>query len=151
MNTDTGSQPGGGGPSARVRFDSELRDLDIPAVITAGIAGGPAQRREMFTDAAIAAARQLEDQGIGPYPVRFLAGYVRSAGRAAAQALPQPLIGEIPARLARRWAAASRPPGDETAGDAVDRDDAFAQWLTMVAAMLDLRRSAHHPGERESR
>ncbi|MBO0869546.1 MAG: hypothetical protein J2P15_13370 [Micromonosporaceae bacterium] len=129
-------------PSTRRRPDSELLDLDIPAAIAAGIAGGKVQHRSMFTDAAIAASLRLEEHGVGPYPVLFLAGYVRSAGRVAALALPQPLVGSEPAELARRWLAASCPADGAPAGDDIDADIMFARWLEMVAALLSLRRSA---------
>lgn len=142
MNADAKGTLGEADAAMRKRPDEKLRDLDIPAVIGMGVAGGEVERRRMLTDGAIAASLRLEDHGVGPYPVRFLAGYVRSAGRVAALALPQPLVGEAPGELARRWIAASCLADDEASGDALDRDIAFARWLEMVAALLDLRRSA---------
>lgn len=122
------------------RPDSELRDLDIARSITAGLAS-PADptRRRLLTTAAIAAALRLEPQGIGPYPVRFLARYVRAAGRTAALALPEPLIGDEPTALVRQWLTAAA-----TVDDGLPGDEEFAQWLDTVAALIALRRGAQN-------
>lgn len=101
----------------------------------AGVAQDGAARRQLFTAAAIAAALRLEPYGTGPYPLRFLARYVRAAGRSAALALPEPLVGEHPAIFARQWLSAASTVDDGLAGD-----QAFAQWLDMVAAIIAIRR-----------
>jgi hypothetical protein len=132
------------------RPDSALLDLDVPAALAAGLVGEGTDRRLMYTDAAIAASLHAERLGVGPYPLRFLAGYVRSAGRAAALALPEPLIGAAPTELARGWlaaavAAADAEPAPEIGGGAdvtaeLAADDRRAQWLDMVAALIAVRR-----------
>ncbi|HJP78800.1 MAG TPA: hypothetical protein VJ914_31290 [Pseudonocardiaceae bacterium] len=92
-------------------------------------------RRHLFTAAAIAAALRLEPYGTGPYPLRFLARYVRAAGRTAALALPEPLAGAHPTIFARQWLSAASTVDNGLAGD-----QAFAQWLDMVAAIIAIRR-----------
>lgn len=124
-------------PETTIRADSELADLNINAVVAAGMAADEPARRTMFTAGAIAAALRLEPYGIGPYPVRFLARYVRAAGRAAALELPEPLVGVEPAALAHQWLAAA-----STVDAGLTGDRAFAQWLDMVAALIAIRRRA---------
>lgn len=121
-------------PEPTVRPDSELAEVSISAVISAGMSGDESARRTMFTVGAIAAALRLEPHGIGPYPVRFLARYVRAAGRAAALELPQPLVGTEPAALARQWLSAA-----STVDAGLPGDRTFAQWLDMVAALIAIR------------
>lgn len=118
-----------------IRPDSELAELDIDAAIAAGLSDDGAARRALYGAAAIAAALRLEPYGTGPYPVRFLARYVRAVGRSAALALPEPLIGAQPTILARQWLSAASTVDDGLAGD-----QAFAQWLDMVAALIAIRR-----------
>jgi hypothetical protein len=67
---------------------------------------------------------------------------VRSAGRAAALALPEPLAGAVPRDLARRWLAAA----SAVDGDPIGADEVVARWLEMVAALLAVRRSARRAG-----
>lgn len=121
----------------RIRPDAELHGLDVPAAITRGLVFDGVARRMLYDEAAIAAALKAEERGVGPYPVRFLAGYVRSAGIEAALALPEPLIGPERAELARDWLFAAR-----SAGSRLELDVLFARWLDMVAALLALRRAA---------
>ncbi len=118
-----------------IRPDGELAELDIDAAIADGLADDGPVRRAMFGAAAIAAALRLEPYGVGPYPVRFLARYVRAAGRSAALELPEPLVGAEPQALARAWLTAS-----STVDDGLVADRTFAQWLDMVAALLAIRR-----------
>jgi hypothetical protein len=122
-------------PETTIRPDSELAELDIDAAIATGLADDGAPRRDLFTAAAIAAALRLEPYGTGPHPVRFLARYVRAAGRTAALALPEPLVGAQPTILARQWLTAASTVDDGLAGD-----QAFARWLDMVAAIVAIRR-----------
>lgn len=128
-----------------IRPDSGLRHLDVAAAVTRGLAAGGPDRRTMFTDAAIAAALAAEELRVGAYPLGFLARYIRTAGLAKALQLPEPLIRPDQAELARDWMRAAR-----AAGPAADRDDVFARWLEMVAALLAVRRNARlpdsHPG-----
>ena len=121
--------------SSTIRPDSELRDLNINAVIAAGMAADDSARRTLFTAGAIAASLRLEELGVGPYPVRFLARYVRASGRDGALALPEPLVGAEPVVLARQWLTAA-----STVDAGLSGDRAFAQWLDMVAALIAIRR-----------
>jgi hypothetical protein len=123
----------------RIRPDSELAGVDVPAAISAGLRLDGAARRTMFTSAAIAAALQAERREVGPYPLNFLADHVRAAGRAGALALPEPLVGAVD--LAQSWLRAA----SEAAGG-VGNDDLFAQWLETVAALIMLRRKAGRAG-----
>lgn len=120
-----------------IRPDSELADLDIDAVIADGLADDGAAHRAMFTAGAIAAALRLEPFGVGPYPVRFLARYVRAAGRVAALALPEPLVGVGPGALAQAWLTAA-----STVDGGLVADRTFARWLDMVAALIAIRRQS---------
>ncbi len=117
------------------RPDSELQGIDIRAALARGLLLDGVPRRALFTEAAIAASWQVQDLDIGPYPVVFLARFVRTGGILAALELPEPLIGAAPTALARDWLAAARSAGT---GLAVER--LFAQWLDMVAALVALRR-----------
>ncbi|MFB7665306.1 hypothetical protein ACFC1R_15330 [Kitasatospora sp. NPDC056138] len=121
-----------------VRQDSELAGLDVPAAITRGLMldGGP--RRALFTEAAIAACRQAEQAGIGPYPLGFLAQHVRVGGIAAALELPEPVIGQEGADLVRRWLRAAAMSAAE-----VEEERLFARWLGQVATLMSVRRRAY--------
>lgn len=90
-----------------MRRDEELRGLDVDAAITIGMALPGTARAAMFAEAAIAASWQLQDLGVGPYPVSFLAGCVRSMGLEGALELPEPLIGHEPTALVRKWLEAT--------------------------------------------
>ncbi len=122
------------------RPDSELADYDIEAAIEAGLHQSGPHRKQLLGDAAVAAALRADALEVDPYGVLFLANYVHSAGRSAAAALPQPLVGQAASDLARTWlrAALAAPlanPRVETAAD-----DVFSRWLANVAAVMDLRR-----------
>ena len=80
------------------RPDAELRGLDVGAALTRAISGGPAQRRMLFSDAALAASWQLQGLGIGPYPVRFLADFVRARPPSAVSTDPQSATGVLTGR-----------------------------------------------------
>lgn len=121
-----------------MRRDEELRGLDVDAAITMGMALPATARAAMFAEIAIAASRQLQDLGVGPHPVSFLAGCVRSLGLEGALELPEPLIGHEPTALVRRWMSAAAGLSRNIA-----RDDLFARWLEMVAALLHSRRQLH--------
>jgi hypothetical protein len=118
-----------------VTTDAELAGLDVAAAIGRGIGADGAARQVMFTDAAIAAAIEAEDLGVGPYPVAILGRVVRAGGVAAALRLPEPLIGAEPTALARRWLEAA-------AGGEAEADLVFSRWLEMVATLLAARRAA---------
>lgn len=119
------------------RPDSDLRGLEVESAITRGMSWAGTARSVLFREVAIAASRQAEDLGVGPYPLSFLARYVRSAGVRGALELPEPLIGAERAELVRGWMSAAVA-ADTTFVD----DDLFAQWLDAVAMFLDVRRRA---------
>jgi len=73
---------------------------------------------------------------VGPYPLTFLARYVRAAGVRGALELPEPLIGAERAELVRGWLSAGI-----TAEPVPADDDLFAQWIDTVAMLLAVRRS----------
>jgi hypothetical protein len=123
--------------AATARPDAEFACLDVAAAIGRGIASPGQARQAVLADAAIAAAIESEELGIGPYPVAILARVVRAGGVAEALRLPEPLIGAGPTALARRWLEAALAAGDEADGDLV-----FSRWLEMVATLLAVRRSA---------
>jgi hypothetical protein len=126
--------------------DAELAGLDVAVAIGRGMAADGRLRRIMFSDAAIAAAIQSEQLGVGPYPVAILARVVRAGGVVAALRLPEPLIGAEPTALARRWLEAALAAGSEGEADLV-----FSRWLEMVATLLavrqDARQAAGRPGQ----
>ena len=118
-----------------IRPDTELRDLDVEAAITRGMSWiGPA-RSALFRDVAIEASRQAQEAGVGPYPLTFLARYVRAAGIRGALELPEPLIDAEQAELVRGWMSAA-----VAADSGPADDDLFAQWLDAVAVFLAVRR-----------
>jgi hypothetical protein len=138
-----------------VTTDAELAGLDVVAAIGRGIPADGQARQVMFTDAAIAAAIEAEELGVGPYPVAILARVVRAGGVAEALRLPEPLIGAEPTALARRWleaalAAADTPEAALAAADkaeaavaAADKADlVFSRWLEMVATLVAVRQPA---------
>jgi len=120
-----------------IRRDKDLLGLDVQTAITQGLLVDGSPRKMMFTEAAIAASWQAERIGVGPYPLSFLARYVRTAGRSSAFNLPEPLVGVEATGLARGWLSAASAAGDEIA-----YDELFARWLEMVATLIALRRKA---------
>jgi hypothetical protein len=120
--------------------DAELAGFDVVAAIGRGILADGEARQVMFTDAAIAAAIEAEELGVGPYPVAILARVVRAGGVAEALRLPEPLIGAEPTALARRWLEAAPAAGEET-------DLVFSRWLEMVATLLAVRQSSRPAAE----
>ncbi|MEU0503566.1 hypothetical protein [Nocardia sp. NPDC005998] len=125
------------------RSNDELRGLDVPAALVAGMPEPGPARRILFAEAAIAASLAVQDLGVGPHPVRFLAGCVRSLGLDGALQLPEPLIGDQPTRLVREWMSAAHTGPDPD----IARDDLFARWLEAVALLIEVRQQALHPGQ----
>src|ERR1700728_743506 len=123
-----------------VTTDAERAGLDVVADIGRGIPADGQARQMMFTDAAIAAAIEAEELGVGPYPVALLARVVRAGGVAEALRLPEPLIGAEPTALARRWLEPALAAGDKT-------DLVFSRWLEMVATLLAVRQSSRSAEE----
>lgn len=127
------------------RPDADLLGLDVEAGITQGMSWTGAARDALFREVAIAASWKAQELGAGPYPLTFLARYVRAAGIRQALELPEPLIGAERAELVRGWLAAAI-----TAAATPADDDLFAQWLDAVAALLAVRRSVSAPVPRQT-
>ena len=123
-------------PNRAPRPDTDLLDLDVEAAITRGMSWTGAARGALFREVAIAASWQAQDLDVDPYPLSFLARYVRAAGVRGALELPEPLIGAERAELVRSWLSAAI-----TAEPTPADDDLFAQWLDTVALFLAARRS----------
>lgn len=119
------------------RFDTELRTLDVASAVAGAMSNTSDDRGIALADAAVAAAVQLGDVGVGPNPAAFLAGCVRAMGLSDARRLPEPLVGTEPTAMVRSWMAAACPDAEPD----VARDEAFARWLEMVAAVLRSRRT----------
>lgn len=117
-----------------------MRGLDVETGLSMGMLLPGTARDAMFTEGALAASWQAQDLGVGPYPVAFLAECVRVLGVEAALQLPEPLIGQEPTALARRWLSAASGPSRN-----ITRDDLFARWLDTVATRLRAHRRAHRP------
>ncbi|MFD0277483.1 hypothetical protein ACFVHB_26740 [Kitasatospora sp. NPDC127111] len=125
-----------------IRPDAELiTGYDVEAALTRGLLIGGTPRRVLFGDAAIAASYQAEALSIGPYPLGFLARYVRAGGFTAALALPEPLNGREAAELVRGWLRAAA-----ATGASVQREALFARWLASVALLITLRRRVREAG-----
>jgi hypothetical protein len=118
------------------RPDADVLDLDVEAAVTRGISWTGAARDALFREVAIAASWQAQQLDVGPYPLTFLARYVRAAGVRGALELPEPLIGAERAELVRGWLSAGI-----TAEPVPADDDLFAQWIDTVAMLLAVRRS----------
>lgn len=125
--------------------DGELAQLDVPALLRAGLAyAGPARAR-LFGDGAVAAAIAADRLDVHPRSLAFLAEVVRRGGIRYAAGLPEPLPGPARAALARDWLAAAAsaltgPGPTASAGPNTGADDAFAGWLDAVSPLVDIRR-----------
>lgn len=113
-----------------------------PDAITRGLRWPGAARTMLMGEVAIAAAAELAELRIGPFPVEFLAYCVRSMGLDRARDLAEPLPGEPAGRLARDWLAAAAASGTGVAGA-----DLFTTWLCRVAKLLAVSRSLVESGE----
>jgi hypothetical protein len=115
------------------KTDDELAALDVPTLLRAGLDTG-AGRTELFGDGAVAAAIRLDQAGVLPRSVTFLAEIVRSGGPRYAAELPEPLPRPAQTSVVRPWlSAAAGADGEE-----------LARWLEAVAAVLALRANARH-------
>ncbi|MFH8384186.1 hypothetical protein ACH4E7_25110 [Kitasatospora sp. NPDC018058] len=122
--------------------DAELMTgYDVKAALTHGLLIGGSPRRVLFGEAAIAASYQAEALHIGPYPLGFLARYVRAGGFTAALDLPEPVIGREASELVRRWLRAAAASGVD-----VEREVLFARWLASVALLITMRRRVREAG-----
>ncbi|WP_019926013.1 hypothetical protein [Nocardia sp. BMG111209] len=124
------------------RPDEDLWELDVEAAVRAGLGDDEPAREFLFGDAAIAAARDAEDFGVGPYPMVFLSACVRSMGIVAALRLPEPVIGDEAVVAVRGWMSAAH----AAAGPDLNREMRFAQWLEAVGMLMAARRSARDTG-----
>ena len=124
------------------RFDAGLRTLDVASALAAAMSKSTVAHDISLADAAMAAAVQLSDIRVGPNPVAFLAGCVRAMGLPDARRLPEPLVGAQSTMMVRAWMAAACPGAEPD----VARDEAFARWLEMVAAVLRSRRTLGRGG-----
>jgi hypothetical protein len=138
------------------RTDRELGELDVPALLRAGLgAGGPAHAA-LFGDGAIAAAIAADRLGAQPGSLAFLAEVVRRGGSAYAAQLPEPLPGAERAALARDWLDAAGSADTAGSADAAgaaggpaspdqDVDLELARWLDAVAVILGVRQHSAPP------
>jgi hypothetical protein len=125
------------------RTDRELGELDVPALLRAGLgAGGPAHAA-LFGDGAIAAAIAADRLGAQPGSLAFLAEVVRRGGSAYAAQLPEPLPGAERAALARDWLDAASSAGPASPDQDVDLE--LARWLDAVAVILGVRQHSAPP------
>ncbi|ARF81294.1 hypothetical protein ACIG0C_32425 [Kitasatospora aureofaciens] len=123
--------------------DAELmHGYDVEAAITRGLLIDGVTRQVLFGEAAIAASYQAEALRIGPYPLGFLAQYVRTGGFSAALDLPEPVIGREAGELVRGWLRAAA-----GAGANLQREVVFARWLAEVALLITMRRDVRGEGE----
>ncbi|MER7672456.1 hypothetical protein ABTY61_28915 [Kitasatospora sp. NPDC096128] len=123
--------------------DAELMTgYDVEAALTRGLLIDGTPRRVLFGEAAIAASYQAEALHIGPYPLGFLAQYVRAGGFAAALDLPEPVIGREAGELVRGWLRAAAAGGAD-----LRREVLFARWLAEVALLISMRREARQEGD----
>jgi hypothetical protein len=112
--------------------DAELLALDVPALLSAGLAAGA----ELAGTAAVAAALDAERLGTEPRSLTFLAEIVRRGGLGYAARLAEPLPTPEQAALAAGWLAAA----NSAAGADPGRDETFARWLDKVATIVAVRR-----------
>lgn len=125
-----------------VRPDAELMTgYDVEAAVTRGLLIDGTPRRVLFGEAAIAASYQAESLCIGPYPLGFLARYVRAGGFTAALDLPEPVIGREAGELVRGWLRAAAATGAD-----LQREALFARWLATVALLITMRRRVRGEG-----
>jgi hypothetical protein len=114
--------------------DAELAQLDIPALLEGGIAE---RGKELFGNGAVAAAINLDAQGVIPRSVMFLAEIVRSGGAKYASELAEPLPTPEQTDVIRPWLTAAA-----SAASSVEDDYTVEDWLKAVAAILANRRAA---------
>ncbi|MEO3744695.1 hypothetical protein [Plantactinospora sp. B5E13] len=114
--------------------EDQLRTIDVPAALVAGLTAGGSPAGETTVAAALAADRV----GTLPRSLTFLAEVVRRGGIGYAVTLPEPLPTPEQAALASTWllaAASVEDPGP-------DHDETVARWLENVAMVLAARRQA---------
>lgn len=110
------------------KTDAQLAELDVAGLLRVGL--GDTGRSELFGDGAVAAAIQLERDGVVPASLTFLAEIVRAGGTGYAAELPEPLPIASQTEIIRPWLVEA---AKTTA------DEPFARWLEAVAAIIELR------------
>ncbi|ROT32717.1 hypothetical protein [Micromonospora sp. HM5-17] len=114
--------------------EDELRTIDVPAGLVAGLRSGRAPAGEVTVAAALAADRL----GTQPRSLTFLAEVVRRGGVGYAVTLPEPLPTPEQAALAATWLGAA----DSVTERGPAYDETVARWLESVALVVAARRQA---------
>ncbi|MFY1669100.1 hypothetical protein ACN27G_03945 [Plantactinospora sp. WMMB334] len=114
--------------------EDELRALDVPAALAAGLRDGGRPPGEVAVAAALAADRL----GTRPRSLTFLAEVVRRGGTGYAVTLPEPLPTPEQAALAASWLAAAYAVPEQ----GPEHDETLARWLENVALVVAARRRA---------
>jgi hypothetical protein len=116
------------------KTEAELAELDVAALLRAGLGESDADRTALFGDGAVAGAILLDRVDVIPRSVGFLAEIVRSGGTRYAAELPEPLPVPAQTDVVRPWLETAASSLTGTAGD-----EWVARWLEAVAAVLALR------------
>ncbi|WP_422770878.1 hypothetical protein ACN28C_30145 [Plantactinospora sp. WMMC1484] len=114
--------------------EDELRAIDVPSALTAGLRSGGPPPGEVTVAAALAADRL----GTHPRSLTFLAEIVRRGGTGYAVTLPEPLPTPEQAALAASWLAAANAVEERDPA----YDETMARWLENVAVVVAARRQA---------
>lgn len=113
--------------------DAELAELDIPALLQAGL-GDEAQHGTLFGEGAVGAAVVLDRLDVIPRSLTYLAAIVRAGGVRYAAGLAEPLPEVEQTTAIRPWLSAAA-----DAVSTVDGDEDMARWLEAVATIITAR------------
>jgi hypothetical protein len=122
--------------------DAELAELDIPALLRAGLTD-ESQHQAMFGEGAVGAAVVLDRLHVIPRSLTYLASVVRAGGTTAAAGLAEPLPEADQSEAVRPWLSSAA-----AVASTVDGDEDVARWLEAVATIVSARLTAR--GERPS-
>jgi hypothetical protein len=122
--------------------DAELAELDIPALLRAGLTE-ESEHRTLFGEGAVGAAVVLDRLHVIPRSLTYLASVVRAGGVGAAAGLAEPLPETGQTDAIRPWLSTAA-----EAVSTVDGDEDVARWLEAVATIVSARLTAR--GERPS-
>ncbi|MDI6411835.1 hypothetical protein QLX52_23810 [Streptomyces albus] len=117
--------------------DAELRTYDVSLLLRYGLTPDGAHRTALFGDGAVAAALAVEEAGVLPRALTYLAEVVRRDGLRRAALLPEPLPGRAATALAGEWLTAASSVLGPTD---LEGEERVARWLETVATLLALRR-----------
>jgi hypothetical protein len=117
--------------------EDELRTIDVPAALAAGLRAGGPPAGEVTVAGALAADRL----GTRPRSLTFLAEVVRRGGTGYAVTLPEPLPTPEQTALAATWLEAANSNPEQ----GPEYDETVARWLENVALVVAARRQAR-PG-----